>query len=74
MSRDCCIGLGFLGDLVFTRELVSSSCTNSSSFKVGDVFCRLVEGVQSEMFAVLDSTSSLTRFDGCGLEDGDVDG
>lgn len=71
MSRDRCIGLGFLGDLAFTRELGSFSVTGSSSFKVGDVLCRLVEGVNSE---VLDSTSSLIRFDRCELEDSDVDG
>lgn len=73
MSRDRCIGLGFLGDLAFTCELGSSSVTGSSSFKVGDVFCKLVEGVNSE---VLDSTSSLIRFDRCELpvDDSDVDG
>lgn len=73
MSRDRGIGfcLGFLEDLTFTRELVSSDTVSSSSFKVGDVFRRLMERVRIE---VSDSTSSLIRFDGFGLEDRDVDG
>lgn len=72
MSRDRGIGfcLGFLEDLAFTGELVSSD-TVSSSFKVGDVFRRLAERVRIE---VSDPTSSLMRFDGFGLEDRDVDG
>jgi hypothetical protein len=81
VSRDCGIGFGFLEDLDFTRELVSSFNSVSSSFAVRDVLCKLLEGVprserseRSESSEDLESTSSLIRFDGFGLGDRDVDG